>query len=63
MKQGRTIIQLAQELERQRQARKDFVADTRKLVVKTEQGQSLLWTTVNNLDTKMKTFIYFQQNK
>ena len=32
MKQGRTIIQLAQELERQRQARKDFVADTRKLV-------------------------------
>ena len=42
MKQGRTIIQLAQELERQRQARKDFVADTRKLVVKTEQGQSLL---------------------
>ena len=59
MKQGRTIIQLAQELERQRQARKDFVADTRKLVVKTEQGQSLLWTTVNNLDTKMKTFIYF----
>ena len=63
MKQGRTIIQLAQELERQRQARKDFVADTRKLAVKTEQGQSLLWTTVNNLDTKMKTFIYFQQNK
>lgn len=63
MKQGRAIIQLAQELERQRQARKDFVADTRKLVVKTEQGQSLLWTTVNNLDTKMKTFIYFQQNK
>ena len=63
MKQGRTIIQLAQELERQRQARKDFVAETRKLVVKTEQGQSLLWTTVNNLDTKMKTFIYFQQNK
>ncbi|MEA4834937.1 MAG: DUF932 domain-containing protein [Anaeromusa sp.] len=42
MKQGRTIIQLAQELERQRQARKDFVADTRKLAVKTEQGQSLL---------------------
>ena len=35
MKQGRTIIQLAQELERQRQARKDFVADTRKLAVKT----------------------------
>ena len=42
MKQGRTIFDLAEELERQRRNRKDFVADTRKLAVKTEQGQSLL---------------------
>ena len=42
MKQGRTIFDLAEELERQRKNRKDFVADTRKLAVKTEQGQSLL---------------------
>ena len=42
MKQGRTIFDLAEELERQRKNRKDFVADTRKLAVKTEEGQSLL---------------------
>lgn len=29
MKQGRNIIQLAQELERQRIARRDYIADTR----------------------------------
>ena len=42
MKQGRTIFDLAEELERQRRNRKDFVADTRKLAVKTKEGQSLL---------------------
>ena len=42
MKQGRTIFDLAEELERQRKNRKDFVADTRKLAVKTKEGQSLL---------------------
>ncbi len=40
MKQGRTIFDLAEELERQRKNRKDFVVDTRKLAVKTKQGQS-----------------------
>lgn len=42
MKQGKSIIQLAQELERQRQARKDFIADTRSLQVKTKDGWSQL---------------------
>lgn len=42
MKQGRSIFDLAEELDRQRRNRKDFVADTRKLAVKTEEGRSLL---------------------
>lgn len=43
MKQGRTILELAKELERQRLARKDFVADTRMLAVRTDNhGNSLL---------------------
>lgn len=40
MKQGRSIAELAQELERQRTARKDFLADTRKLRVETLGGNS-----------------------
>lgn len=35
MKQDRTVIQLCTELERQRLARKDFIADTRNLEVET----------------------------
>lgn len=35
MKQGRSLWELATELERQRKTRKDFVADTRSLEVKT----------------------------
>ena len=31
MKQGRTLVDLAAEIERQRDAKADFVADTRKL--------------------------------
>ncbi len=42
MKQGKSIYDLAQELERQRMQRKDFVADTRMLNVKTENGKSQL---------------------
>lgn len=42
MKQKKTIIQLAQELERQRLARKDFIADTRSLQVQTDGGRSRL---------------------
>lgn len=49
MKQGRTIIQLAQELERQRQARKDYLADTRNLEVKTEKGMSRLTVDLDNV--------------
>ena len=54
MKQGRSIIQLAQELERQRQARKDYIADTRSLYVETDQGKSRLTV---NLDDNAETFI------
>lgn len=42
MKQGRNIIQLAQELERQRLARKDYLADTRNLAIETAGGVSNL---------------------
>ncbi len=48
MKQGRTIIQLAQELERQRMARKDYLADTRNLEVKTDRGISRLTLGMDN---------------
>ncbi len=42
MKQGRTLTQLAQELERQAASKKDFVADTRRLkIVTTEVGTRL----------------------
>lgn len=43
MKQGRTIVELAKELERQRLARKDFITDTRNLTLKTDNhGSSML---------------------
>ena len=42
MKQGKTMIQLAQELERQRSTRKDYVADTRNLTISTDRGMSFL---------------------
>lgn len=53
MKQGRTIIQLAQELERQRQARKDYLADTRNLSIETIMGVSTLKV---GMDGKTETF-------
>ena len=42
MKQGRSLQELGQELERQRQARKDFIADTRNLEMMTNQGGTRL---------------------
>lgn len=43
MKQGRTIMELAKEMERQRVVRKDFIADSRMLTLRTdERGNSLL---------------------
>lgn len=54
MKQGRTIFQLAQELERQREARKDYIADTRSLNVETDRGISRLTL---GMDNAAETFI------
>ncbi len=53
MKQGKTIPQLAQELERQRLARKDYLADTRNLEVETTSGVSKLTL---GMEDKTKTF-------
>ncbi len=50
MKQAKSIIQLARELERQRQARKDFIADTRSLQVKTKDGWSQLSIKMDKLE-------------
>ena len=42
MKQGRSLLELGQELERQRRARKDFIADTRSLeMVSDKDGTTL----------------------
>jgi hypothetical protein len=54
MNQGRTIIQLAQELERQRLARKDYIADTRNLEVETNRGISRL---ILGMDDATEKFI------
>ncbi len=48
MKQGRSIIELAKELERQRMARKDFIADTRNLEVYTKDGMTQLTLGIND---------------
>ena len=49
MKQGKTLIELCKELERQRMARKDFIADTRSLMITTnEHGQSQLDVDLGN---------------
>jgi len=43
VKQGKTLLELGQELERQRRVRKDFIADTRSLMMTTdEDGNSKL---------------------
>jgi len=48
MKQGRSIMELAKELERQRMARKDFIADTRNLEVYTKGGITQLSLGIND---------------
>lgn len=49
MKQGKSLSQLAQELERQRQVRKDLIADTSALQVRTnESGNSRLHVDFDN---------------
>ncbi len=48
MKQGRTLEQLGEELQRQRNARQDFIADTRSLVMHTTPEQSNLQMSVGN---------------
>ena len=48
MKQGRTLEGLGRELERQRKARKDFVADTRSLTFKTEGKNSIITVATGN---------------
>ncbi len=40
MKQGKTLLELGQELERQRRIRKDFIADTRSLMMTTDEDGS-----------------------
>lgn len=54
MKQGRSIVEVAKELERQRAVRKDYIADTRTLTVKSDvHGNSLLAMDVGNLSEKL----------
>ena len=48
MKQGRTLEQLGQELQRQRTARADFIADTRQLNFKTDNNKSRITFESNN---------------
>jgi hypothetical protein len=48
MKQGRTVMEFAKELERQRAVRKDYVADTRSLEFATEKGVSTLSLGIND---------------
>jgi hypothetical protein len=42
MKQGKTLLELGTELDRQRKARKDFIADTRNLEVQTTGSNTVL---------------------
>lgn len=49
MKQGRTILELGQELKRQRLARKDFIADTRTLEVVTKENLTQISLSLNDI--------------
>ena len=42
MKNGRTLVELAQELDRQKHAKKDYIIDTRMLVMDAEDGDQTL---------------------
>lgn len=48
MKKGRTLQALGKELERQRNARQDFIADTRSIEMESVPGESVLRLTLNN---------------
>lgn len=52
MKQGRTLLELGTELDRQRKARKDFIADTRNLEVETTGKYSVLSLSMDNTMAK-----------
>ena len=49
MKQGRTLQALGKELDRQRTARQDFIADTRSIMMESEPGASHLRLEVNGM--------------
>lgn len=51
MKQGKTLQAVGEELQRQRMARKDFLADTRSLQMTTNEAGSTLRMTVNGQET------------
>ena len=51
MKQGKTLQAVGEELQRQRMARKDFLADTRSLQMTTNEAGSTLCMTVNGKET------------
>ena len=51
MKQGKTLQAVGEELQRQRMARKDFLADTRSLQMTTNEVGSTLHMTVNGQET------------
>ena len=48
MKQGRTLQELGKELDRQRKARQDFIADTRSIEMESVPGESVLRLSLNN---------------
>lgn len=51
MKQGKTLQALGDELQRQRMARKDFLADTRSLQMETDYTSSTLYMSINGQKT------------
>ena len=48
MKQGKSLAELGEELQRQRNARQDFIADTRKIVMQTTPEESTIRMDVGN---------------
>jgi hypothetical protein len=53
MKQGKTLLELGTELDRQRKARKDFIADTRNLEVETTGRNTVLSLCMDNTVEKL----------
>ena len=54
MKQGRSLMDLVSELERQRNMRKDYIADTRNLEISTDEGISTLTMFLDNTTESFK---------